>query len=195
MLIFEWRHINDRTTSRKGFLRYVFFYWRRMKSIFQWAYATLFFKSFDHVDVTAQPDPQWQLAEIDVEGGRNDAVHRNDVVQLILRIIQNILDRDLRSGDRVTDTISTNDVHSEDEIFRQHILEEGEEIRYAIYGRRIEDQIGTLHSRRVSGLFAPNVPAYVNVKTTYVFFIRDFRNLIISTNITNITISFFPLKK
>lgn len=94
----------------------------------------MFFKSFDHVDVAAQSDPQRQLAKIDAEEGRNNAVHRNDVMQLVLRIIQDILDGNLCSGERVAGTISANNVHSEYEILQQHVFEEGEEIRYAIHG-------------------------------------------------------------
>lgn len=113
-------------------------------------------------------------------------------MQLVLRIIQDVLDGNLRSGDRIAGAVATDDVHTEYEVLRKHVLEEGEEVRYVIHGGRVEDQIGTLHSRRVCGFLTPNVPAYVNVEITYIFFVRDFRDLMISTNTTK---SYSLLKK
>jgi len=138
-------------------------------------------ESFDHVDVAAQSDPERQLTETHVEEGRTDAVHRHDVMQLVLRIIQDVPDGDFRSSESAGGTVRANDVHPEDQIFRERVLKEGEEIRYAIHEGRVEGEIGALHSRGVGRPLAPDVPAYVDVAIAYILFFRDFCDLTVAT--------------
>lgn len=103
-------------------------------------------------------------------------------MQLVLRIIQNIFDGYFRAREHAAGVVPTNYVHPEDQIVRQHVLEEGKEIVYVVDAGRVEVQVGTPHSRRVSRLLAPEVPAYVDEKIAYVLLIfGDFCDLIIST--------------
>lgn len=74
-------------------------------------YPAPLFESLHLLDIAAQPHPQGQLAKIHPDRARHHAVHRGNVVELVLRIVQYILDAQLSPGHYKTFVVLLVDVH------------------------------------------------------------------------------------